>query len=862
MPLAPGDKLGPYEIVAPLGAGGMGEVYKARDTRLDRSVAVKVLPAYIAGREQARARFEREARSVASLNHPNICTLFDIGPDYMVMELVEGETLSALIAKGPVPLDQSLLYAAQIADALDRAHRAGVTHRDIKPANIMVTRDGAKVLDFGLAKSATTKPLGPTEATLTKAITAEGTVLGTPQYMAPELFEGREADARADIWAFGAVLYEMVTGKKAFEGKSYSSMVGAILAAEPPPMAVKPMTPAWLERLVRRCLAKDPNDRYHHMRDVVLDLRSPPEELAPVKPSGRWKAIAAVMTIAAAGSLAWGIWHGQTRTPPSPVALEVALPKGLSFRIAAIASGSAISPDGQTLAMIAADEKGGTRLYLRKLDSLETWPVPGTENAFQPFWSPDSKSVAFFADDKLKRIGIGGGTPETLCEAPVGKGGDWNDDGVIVFGSTGKGLQRISATGGKPEFIAGVGGDRSGVRQFFPQFLPGGREFLFLEQDSDLDQSGIFLGFLEAKSGQPRRSEILLRGGFAARYDAASGRLLYIRGSGTLMTQRLDLGSKTLSGDAVPVGEGIRVVSAIGFAEFSVSRNGTLFYRKGPDASQVRFVWRDRQGRHLETLGEPFVMQGEGHFLSPDGKRVAYTVPGKGTNLWLTDLATGLSRQITFDGGASPRWHPDSKSLYYNKLAGIFRKSADGSGEEKLIHAAPASDFVTSVSPDGKALLFGLDDIFRLPLDGAGERKPQEYLKTKFVERWPQFSPDGRWVAYESNESGRIESYVQGSGQTRGKWLVSTGGGARPAWRGDGREIYWRGADAVLNAVDIEPQTEGLRFGPPKPLFRIAGLPFFQPSPDGQRFLLLEPSAEASSTEPLVVVQNWAANLK
>ena len=468
MPLSTGDKLGPYEIVSPIGEGGMGEVYKARDTRLERSVAIKVLPEHIAKREDLRARFEREARAVASLNHPNICVLHDIGPGYMVMELIEGETVAARIAKGALPLDQALKFAVQIADALDRAHRAGVTHRDVKPANIMLTRDGVKVLDFGLAKSATT--LGSDEKTLVAGLTTEGTILGTPQYMAPEQFEGKEADARADIWAFGAVLYEMVTGQKAFQGKSYSSLLGAILAAEPPPMSVAPFTPVWLERLVRRCLSKDTEERYQSMRDVVLDLRNPPIQETVVAPAkaARWPwAVATVCLIVAI--FGWGAWLRKTGEPVMPVKLDVNPPPGSHFSSTSDIGGSAISPDGRTLAFVATNAKGVSLLHIRPVESLEAQALPGTEEAGRPFWSPDSKSIGFGARSSTMARGREG--------VVLGQAG-WHDDGS-KHGATGCGSAGWARRGAVPDdepsrllpeskgreavFSGGTGRQRAGV---------------------------------------------------------------------------------------------------------------------------------------------------------------------------------------------------------------------------------------------------------------------------------------------------------------------------------------------------------------------------------------------------------------
>lgn len=481
MPLSTGDKLGPYEILAPAGAGGMGKVYKARDTRLDRTVALKVLTSQ-------SERFEREARTVAGLNHPNICVLHDIGSHngtpFMVMEFLEGETLADRLARAPLKLDETLRIATQVGDALDRAHRAGVTHRDITPGNIMLTRDGAKVLDFGLAKTAAkAAAAAPSEATLTKVLTGEHTVLGTPQYMAPELFEGKTADARSDIWAFGAVLYEMATGNKAFEGSSYSSLVGAILAAEPKPM--QPVTPVWLERLVRRCLAKDPEERYQNMRDAVLDLRNPPAEAAqPLAPAKRnwapWAVAAASLALAAAG---WALWLTRAQAPLTASVAEISPPPGAHFAPSFYNSGSAISPDGRSLAYVATTGAGQTLIHLRRLESLDTHVIPGTENAARPFWSPDSKSLAFVAGRKLKRVDVAGGAPVILCDASRPRGGTWSDDGVILFAERDSGLMRVPASGGQCAPVTRANVDAGEQFHYYPQFLPGGKRFLYLVRE-------------------------------------------------------------------------------------------------------------------------------------------------------------------------------------------------------------------------------------------------------------------------------------------------------------------------------------------------------------------------------------------
>ena len=863
MPLSTGDQLGPYVILAPIGAGGMGEVYKARDTRLDRTVAVKVLPEHIAKRDDVRLRFEREARAVASLNHPNICILHDIGrhgnTGYMVMEFMEGETLGDRIAKGPIPLEQALKLAVQIADALDRAHRAGVTHRDVKPGNIMVTRDGVKVLDFGLAKSAPVRP-GSTDSTLTNPLTAEGAIMGTPQYMAPEQFEGKEADARADIWAFGAVLYEMITGQKAFRGKSYTGLVSAVLTADPPPMSVKPFTPSWLERLVRRCLAKDPERRYQSMRDIVLDLEgSAPDVAVAAKPSHWPWAVAAGSALLAV--VAGGFALRKTGEAAAQARWDVNPPAGARFNWGALdAEGSAISPDGRTLAFMATNAKGETLLHIRPLDSLEARALAGTENAGRPFWSPDSKSLGFVGGGKLKRVEVVGGSPVALADVSLARGGAWSEEGVILFADREVGLLRIPASGGTPAAVTRVSTAAGETAHHYPQFLPGGKEFLFLVRFRDRAKWGIYLGDLDG------RAPVLIQlSEFNALYDAMSRRLLYIQGNGTLMSRRFELDPPRLTGDPVMVAEGVGGVAANGYGEFSISGNGTLFYGRGGAARKVRFGWLDRAGKVLEQIGQP-VEVGFGYSLSPDGSRVAYGAGRGAGDIWVMALGSGISARITFNGGSYPRWSPDGRYLYYGgsgggNSGGIWRKRADGSGEEELAWTGTVGA-VSSVSPDGKHLLFGLSDVLLLPL--GGEKKAVPYVQTKFNEGLGVFSPDGRWVAYNSEESGRNEVYLQGFPERRGKWVVTAEGGWRPSWRADGKELYWKGLDGrTVMAAAVEFQAGGVKTGRGEVLFRGGG-GFFtppQPSRDGKRFLELIPEGGEAAALPMVVVLNWAAGL-
>ncbi|MEZ5351909.1 MAG: protein kinase [Bryobacteraceae bacterium] len=743
MPLDVGERLGPYEVLAPLGAGGMGEVYKARDTRLDRSVAVKVLPDHIAQREDARARFEREARAVASLNHPHICTLHDIGPNYMVMELIEGETLAARIEKGPIPLEQALGFATQITDALDRAHRAGVTHRDVKPQNIMLTRDGVKVLDFGLAKSASSAP-GPTEATLTKALTTEGTVLGTPQYMAPEQFEGKEADARSDIWAFGAVLYEMVTGRKAFEGKSYTSLVGAILGSDPPPMALKPFTPAGLDRLVRRCLRKEPDDRYQSMRDLVIDLKSPPAEIAatPTK-SGRWPWVAGCL---AALLLALAAVHFREAPPEQPVlTTSINPPENAPFNQVAI------SPDGKLLAFTAMAE-GKRQLWVRPLAASAAQPLPGTDGAEFPFWSPGSRWIGFFAANKLKKIEASGGPAQTLCDATAGRGGTWNAEGVILFSQGVQGIFRVAPDSGTPMPATTLDRVRGEGYHRWPVFLPGGRRFLYSVYSTDRNVSGIYAGSLDTKE-RVRLTGDTVGPGYAEG-SAGESYLLFVR-AGTLMAQRFDVERSALSGDAFPVAERVEHLDARGWAAYSISGNGMLVFSDG-SPSQVQIAWANREGKRLEAIGALGKSTGVWPALSPDEKKVAFvdaTTNGS-DDIWVRDLALGVQTRFTFYSGLdwAPVWSPDGGSIAYTSLRNpseLCVKSASGAGPEALLLKAENLSFAADWGAGGRLLLYyerhpktGYD-LWVLPMEG--QRKPQPFLRTEFDERGRELFP-GREV--------------------------------------------------------------------------------------------------------------------
>jgi serine/threonine-protein kinase len=819
MPLSAGDKLGPYEILAPIGAGGMGEVYKARDTRLDRTVAVKVLPDHIAKRDDLRARFEREARAVASLNHPHICTLHDIGPGYMVMELIEGEPLAARIEKGAMPLDQALPLAVQIADALDRAHRAGVTHRDVKPQNIMLTRDGVKVLDFGLAKSVA-KP-GPTEATLTAVLTTEGTIMGTPQYMAPEQFAGKEADARSDIWAFGAVLYEMVTGRKAFAGSNYQSLVGAILATEPAPMAVQPFTPRWLERLVRRCLAKDPDDRWQTMRDIVIELRTPPEEAntaAPAKASWWPWAVAGVATLIA-GVL---LYNATRPTPPRPlINLDVEIAAGKQFDTRSTRGNAiAVSHDGSRLALALRGEDGKVSLYTRLLNQSQVTPLSGTENAASPFFSPAGDWIAFFADGKLKKVGVDGGAPITLSEIASARGGSWADDANIFTDlNGGSGLFRIPSSGGAPVPVTKL--DPGEATHRWPQVLPGGQAMLFTAADGRGSYDDAKIDVISFKTGERKT---IARGGFAPHYLPSangSGHLVYLHQS-TLFALPFDPTSLTASGTPTPIVENV-ANNTFGGGHFAFANSGMFIYR-AQKASQRGWPisWVDGAGKATQPLHAPRGVYSSLRF-SPDGKRLAFSLSGTGgSDIWVKDLDRDTPSRLSFLPGVNnhPVWTPDGKHIVFRSLhpaaPGMYTIPSDGSGEAKRFSASKSEQYPFSFSPDGKRLAFcqygngGSLDIFTLPVEadsgpgGPGLRfgKAELFLGTPFLEFNPAFSPDGRWLAYQSNESGTHEVYVRPFPGPGGRWQVSTGGGRTPLWSRDGRQLLFLDGDGHVMAAD------------------------------------------------------------
>lgn len=897
MSLAPGARLGPYEIVSLLGAGGMGEVYRARDTRLDRTVALKVMLADRSGSRDARERFEQEARAISSLSHPHICALFDVGhqdgTDYLVMEYLEGESLAERLAKGPLPLDQVLRLGVEIADALDRAHRQGIIHRDLKPANVMLTRAGSKLLDFGLAKLRAVES-GLSVAgvsgspTLGLSLTGAGVIVGTLAYMSPEQLEAKPVDARTDLFALGAVLYEMASGKRAFSGANQASLVAAILTAEVRPLSsLQPDAPAALERVIRRCLAKDPEERWQSTRDVVLELRSiseggpqsssPPGALArpvPVEahpwPRTRLPWGVAVLALALAGLASLAAW--KTSRP-------LVLGRVMRFAPALDPPAAtspwqrpvfALSPDGSRFVYVGST-RGRPQLFLRDFGTFESTALPGTEEADGPFFSPDGKWVGFFAESRLKKISLAGGLPVLLCFAsPVTRGASWAEDDTIVFAfSNTSGLFRVPAAGGAPTLLTSPDYKAGEQTHRWPDVLPGGKAVLFtVGTGGSYDEARIAI---QQKNGGPKK--ILFEKGTNPRY-VPTGHIVFARG-GALLAAPFDLERLEAGSEATPVLEGLRT-DAVGVAHFSLAQDGSLVFLPGPAGASREDapIWVDRRGRTSP------VSQHRGAFigprLSPDGRRLAIDAVGANQDVWLLELGRASLTRLTLTGSEEfdPVWTPDGTRVAYTserlgKNPEIFWKPADGSGsEEKLIggeHPRVAQEF----SRDGRFLAFSEVhpetgwDLWVLSLEG--DRKPVPFLKTPFAEAQPTFSVDGRWIAYTSNESGRFEIYVRPHPGPGRKIQVSPSGGSEPLWSRDGRELFYRSGDRML-AVPVRRDPD-LSFGTPQILFESRAFRDTDPefrqydvAPDG-RFVMIEKEPAGTSRPQLRLVLNWFSEL-
>ena len=869
----------------------MGEVYRARDTRLERAVAIKVLPRHLSPSADLRERFEREAKTISRISHPHICALYDVNregeTEYLVMELLEGETLSARLERRALPLEQVLRYAVEIADALDFAHRQGIVHRDLKPANVMLTKFGAKLLDFGLAK--VFKPGGPVESVTSVPtavnVTREGTFLGTWPYMAPEQLEGREVDARTDIFAFGAVLYEMATGRTAFSGTTQASLVGAILHTEPPPISmVQPMTPPALDRVVKTCLSKDANDRFQTAHDLRLQLQwiaeggsqagVPASVVARRRSRERmaWAAAAAATLAALAVAL---LVPARPREALHRVQSSILPPEKSAF----VFDGGpmALSPDGRRLAFLAPTAEGKNLLWVRPLNGMAAQPLADTDGAGYPFWSPDSRFLGFFAGGKLKKIDASGEPPQVLCDAQSGRGGTWNREGVILFSpSLRDALQRVSSAGGSPAPATELDASKQEYSHRFPFFLPDGRHFLYLAQAMRAGQIGgeeVCIGSLESKE---RRSLFRANSNpvFApAAPGAASGHILFSR-ERTLLAQPFDARRLRLSGEAFAVGEQVQYFANFGFGVFTASDNGILAYQASGAGSITQVVWLDRSGKQLDVLGPP------ADYLRPrlsrDGRRVAIDVGDPQTgrfDIWIYDLARRVSTRFTFEADSVfPIWWPDDSRIVFQSnrkgQSALYQKVSSGTGNEEFLVQEGGLKVPTDLSSDGRFLAYHVIDnktkTWDLGLCSVAEKKTSVFLSTPAAEVNGRFSPDGRWIAYQSDESGTVEVYVQPFPGHGGKWQISKAGGTQPVWNRNGKEIFYVSADNKLMAVDVKADS-GFEAGPPRALFEVHLKSVngwkYDISPDGQRFLANVVIGEVRSN-PITLVLNWAAETK
>jgi eukaryotic-like serine/threonine-protein kinase len=884
MALTNGTKLGPYEIIAPLGAGGMGEVYRARDTRLDRTVAIKILPPKVSSDPARQQRFQREAKIISSLNHPHICVLHDIGNqdgvDFLVMECVEGETLASRLERGAIPVEQVLKLGVQIADALDGAHRNGVVHRDLKPGNIMLTSTGVKLLDFGLAKPTAAFAAGVTltDARKKSPVTEQGVIVGTFQYMSPEQVQGEELDARSDIFSLGSVLFEMVTGQKAFGGKSQLSVASAILEKEPESIrASRPLTPLALDHAISRCLAKDKEERWQTARDLKLELKWIGESGLQAtlasrtatddnRTSGRrallWGTVS-LLVAAITGVAAWML----KPTPPRLVSRTViTLPPGQ--RLAGLDEPAlALSYDGTELAYVAL-EADTQQIFLRSMDNPQPRPIPGTQGASNPFFSPDGRWLAFFADQKLKKVSLTGEATVTLADVINPHGASWSSQGTIAFAAMQVApVLQVPDAGGTPQPLTHFG--QGEVSHRGPEFLPGGRTLLFVGARSSFSWDDAQIAVQSLVTGQRRD---LMKGAFP-RY-APSGHLLYTQG-GNLFAVPFDVQRLAVNGAATPVVEGVLQSTTTGAAQYSISGTGSLVYLSGGVlADQRRLVWVDRNGKEqpVEAPVRAYLFPR----ISPDGKHAAVGITEEGTEIWSYDFARETLTRITFGGlqNLNAVWSPDGKQIAFQSRkdgpSNIYWQPSDGSGESERLTTSEYANVPMSWSPDGQALAFievspetGYD-LWVLPLK---ERKARLFLRTPFNESAPRFSPDGHWLAYVSNESGRYEVYVQPYPGPGGKLQISTDGGTEPVWNPRGRELFYRNGNKMM-VVDVATQPN-LLASKPRVLFQgqflltPATTPNYDVSPDGQRFLMLRSggTVEAAPTQ-INVVLNWFDELK
>ena len=906
MALTAGTKLGPYEIQSPLGAGGMGEVYRAKDTRLDRTVAIKVLPSHLSSDPELKQRMEREAKAISALQHANICTLYDIGTqdgtNFLVMEYLEGQTLAERLGKGALPLDQVLKIGTEIAHALEKAHLQGIIHRDLKPANIMLTKAGAKLMDFGLAKpelSIASRGIGPLTpstptmnlASLTAAaspLTQKGSIVGTFQYMAPEVLQGAEADARSDLFSFGCVLYEMATGRRAFDGKSQLSVFTAILEKDPEPLtASQPLAPPILDRVVRACLAKDPADRFQSAHDVAMDLRwvadSTPTESAKPSPqfNKSWTAVLAALLLAFVGLAAFGGYRwARSSEEAVSIRAEIPPPDKFSLDTTGDAGGMPVlSPQGDKIAFVAHSGENKS-LWVRSLSGEAAQALNGTNGASHPFWSPDGRYIGFFAGGKLMKIPATGGPIAALADAPNSRGGSWGANDVIVFAPDFQGaLVKVSAQGGTTAPATVLDKTKHSTHRW-PWFLPDGKHFIFLANShtgGDPKQNGIYFASVDSTE-----TRLVLATDSAAQY--ASGYLLY-RADTALVAQPFDPHSGTLSGSQVPLVNSIRDDVGVWRSIFAVSQNGLLIYQPGgADSAKSHLVWFNRSGKALadydpqeSTITDARALLGVRDVrLLPDNKRVAFA---SGTGIWTLDLDRKTKTRITFDQQVvqEPAWSPDGKTLIFSAQVTtgggnveIRSKAADGSGIEKTLSAEQNSYRYPGWSPDGKYLTYLCCDgekmvsLWIRPVNG--DAKPVAVVQPPSPQSnlyFYQISPDSHWVAYVSDESGQDEIYLTTFPEGKGKWRVSSDGGYYPAWSGNGKELFYSGLTDDFFACPVTPKESEIEVGTPQHLFHTP-LPaigiLFDVSSDGKRLLVNRAEEEAQA--PLQLVTNWLAELK
>jgi eukaryotic-like serine/threonine-protein kinase len=910
MALASGTHVGPYKITGAIGAGGMGEVYRARDPKLGREVAIKVLPEAFARDAERISRFQREAKVLASLSHPNIATIYGLEDSSstcaLVMELVEGPTLADRIKAGPIPVDEAVRIARQIADALEYAHERGIIHRDLKPANIkLAPGDTVKVLDFGLAKALEGDPSSidiSTSPTISRMATQAGVLFGTAAYMSPEQAKAKPVDRRADIWAFGCVVYEMLTGKRVFTGETITDTLAAVLTKNPEWSQLPAATPMRARGLLQRCLQKDPKQRLRDIGEarVALDevLSGTPDAVPGAlaesisKPLWPWGA-GGILAILGLATLSFALFLYLRGNSPDAktIRFEITPPDRLTS-----AGISTISPDGSELAFIATGTDGVARLWIRSLDSVQVRSLEGTEGIYgYPFWSPDSRFIVFFTQGKLKKMEVSGGPPVTLCDASVAWGGAWTGN-TIVFG-TNEGTMQIAATGGSPTLIT------DGGFSVTPSLLPDGRHFVYLRNAVEHGKRvfGIYLASVNTKPDAQPATPLLPDFTFVAFTPSLShphlGYVLFVRGTtavgsvGTLMAQPFDTHRLELTGDAIPIAEKVSNTS------LSASNTGVLVYVSGeqeiPDSIVAgnirgRLTWFDRQGKVLGTAGDSTLHRTLS--VSPDGNRVAFEAPDpndpNARNIWLYEFGRGTTTRFTFDSGwdVSPVWSPDGRQIAFsssrsggNELFDLYLKPSNLAAEDQLLFKSGESKILTSWSRDGQWLLYNdtrkPSHLWLLPASGDAGRRPIELDPGQFNQTMGRFSPDGRWIAYVSDESGRDEIYVRPmephskpefssrSNSVAGKWIVSKDGGMSPLWRGDGRELFFLTPDGTANAVDIST-ADGFHAEAPKSLFKVAtGVLFWDVSPDGKRFLMAAPAA-SERQHPFTLALNWQSELK